>query len=227
MKEISIIGLGGIGSILVGVLSRFESFSEGSESQINLVDGDDYEVKNLERQEFSSVGGNKATTKRDELQSKFRNVTFKSLPIYINESNVKYIVKENSTVFVCVDNHKTRKIVSDAAESLSDVTIISGGNELVDGNVQIFIKKGGIKVTPGLTDYHPEIKNPLDKLPNEMSCEELSHSEPQLLFTNLTVATCMTWAYYNILKGNDLSGSEIYFDISKMKLDSKDRKVKQ
>lgn len=225
MKEITIIGLGGIGSILADVMSRYENFADEN-TKINLVDGDDYEVKNLKRQQFTKVGVNKATSKKEELESKFSNITFKEHPYFINKGNVENIITENSIVFVCVDNHKTRKIVNDTAESLKDVTIISGGNELVDGNVQIFIKRGGEKITPSLADYHPEIANPEDKLPSEMSCEELVKSVPQLLFTNLTVATCMTWAYHNILKGNELSGSEIYFDISKMKLDSKQRKVR-
>ena len=225
MKEISIIGLGGIGSILIDLISRYENFSNEI-TKVKLVDGDIYEVKNLERQHFDKIGINKALSKKEELENKFRNVIFEEHSYFINKSNVETIITENSIIFVCVDNHKTRKIVNDATESLKDVIIISGGNELVDGNVQIFIKKRGEKFTPSLTDYHPEIANPVDKLPSEMSCEELIKSEPQLLFTNLTVATCMTWAYYNILIGNELFVSEIYFDISKMKLDSKQRKVR-
>lgn len=224
MKEISIIGLGGIGSFLVGPISRFEE-SLNSPVTINLIDGDEYELKNLDRQEFAEIGKNKATTKKEELRSKFTRVVFNDYPVFITEDNVSDFVKENSIVFLCVDNHKTRKIVDMAAEKLQDIILISGGNELVDGNVQIFIKKGGEKITPSLSDYHNEINNPEDKLPTELSCEELMNSEPQLLFTNLGVATCMTWAYRNALSGN-FKFSEIYFDIDLMRVSPKERKPK-
>jgi len=58
-----------------------------------------------------------------------------------------------------------------------------------------------------------------------MSCEELQNSEPQLFFTNLGVATIMCWSYYNI-KNNDLTNSEIYFDINKMRAHSTFREPK-
>lgn len=224
MKEISIIGLGGIGSLLVGAISRYEE-SLREAATINLVDGDEYEIKNLDRQEFNEIGKNKATTKKQELQTRFRNIIFNDHPVFITENNVNEFVKENSIVLLCVDNHKTRKIVDMAADRLQDVILISGGNELIDGNVQIFVKKGGEKITPSLSDYHREIDNPEDKLPTELSCEELMHSEPQLLFTNLGVATCMTWAYRNALSDN-FKYSEIYFDIDQMKVNSKERKPK-
>ena len=54
-----------------------------------------------------------------------------------------------------------------------------------------------------MTDYHPEIENPLDKSPDEMSCEELSHAEPQLYFTNFMVAGHMCSAFYNIIERNN------------------------
>ncbi len=224
MKEVSIIGLGGIGSLLAGVISRFEG-SLNDSTTINLIDGDEYELKNLDRQEFGEIGKNKATTKKEELQSKFRNIAFMDHPVFVTENNVGDFVKENSIVLLCVDNHKTRKIVDMAAEKLQNIVLISGGNELIDGNVQIFVKKGGEKITPSLSDYHKEIDNPEDKLPTELSCEELMNSEPQLLFTNLGVATCMTWAYRNALSDN-FKFSEIYFDIDLMKVSSKERKPK-
>lgn len=224
MREVSIIGLGGIGSILARFISQYEE-SKREAITINLIDGDKYEIKNLDRQDFIGVGKNKSLAKKEELEHRFRNIIFKDYPIFINDGNVSDIVKENTTVLMCVDNHKTRKIVDMEADKLQDIVIISGGNELTDGNVQIFVKKGGEKLTPSLSDYHHEIDEPADKLPTELSCEELMNSEPQLLFTNLSVATCMTWAYRNVSL-NNFKNSEIYFDIDLMKVNSKERKPK-
>jgi len=114
-------------------------------------------------------------------------------------------------------------LINDRALQLNNLIIISGGNEFTDGNVQIFIRKDGSNVTPSLTDYHPEIEEADDKSPEEMSCEELSKSEPQLLFTNLMAATLMCCSFLNVLKEN-YSVSEIYFDIETMKTLGKSRK---
>jgi len=219
--EISIIGLGGIGSVLSNTLSRYID-SKQTPVTINLIDGDRYEAKNLERQEFTSFG-NKATVKSRELSEKFRNINFRDYPTFVDNITAPEIIKENSMIFVAVDNHKTRKLVSDYAKKLNDIIIISGGNELTDGNIQIYIKKGGVELTPNLTDYHPEIENAEDKSPNEMSCEELSKSAPQLFFTNFMVAAHMCSAFYNIIEKNNYKISEVYFDLLTMNSNSKVR----
>jgi len=221
-SEISIIGLGGIGSVLSNTISRFiESKQNVPIVNMNLIDGDEYEEKNLSRQEFE-LFGNKAESKCLELSRKFSYIKFNSYPVYVDKNNIKEIIKDNYIVFVAVDNHKTRKLISKHAENLSDIIIISGGNELTNGNVQIFIRKEGKFITPSLTDYHPEIDNPIDKSPFEMSCEELSKSEPQLYFTNFMVVAHMCSAFYNIIENNKQI-SEVYFDLLTMNSNSKIR----
>jgi len=222
--NIVIIGLGGVGSILSERLSRFLNYSRDERSRILLVDGDTYEMKNYERQEFSQLG-NKAEIKSVELQMIYPNMSYEAFPSYVNEGNLIEVIKDNAIVFLCVDNHKTRMIVSRYCQNLQNVTLISGGNEFTDGNVQIYIRKGGVDLTPDLCAYHPEIANPDDKLPEEMSCEELSHSDPQLYFANLGVATLMCWAFYNAVVQGDHTRSEVYFDMLSMSADSKIRKV--
>jgi len=224
MERIVIIGLGGIGSILCDKVSRFVNFKKDQETSITLVDGDYFEEKNFERQEFFGFG-NKASVKASELRARYEKINYTDIPYFVDENILPKVIEEGDTVFLAVDNHKTRKLVSDYAKNLKDITIISGGNDLVDGNVQIYVREGGEDITPSLTDYHPEIENPEDKLPNEMSCEELQNSEPQLFFTNLGVATIMCWSYYNI-KNKDLKSSEIYFDINKMRAHSTSREPK-
>lgn len=223
---ISIIGLGGVGSILAGRLCRFLNYSkEIVDPVLLLVDGDAYEQKNYERQEFTRLGS-KATIQTDDLTMQYPDISFESFTEYINPDNISNVIKNNDIVFLCVDNHKTRKVVSDYCKTLQNVTLISGGNELTDGNVQLYVRKGGKDLTPDLCVYHPEINNPDDKLPDEMSCEELSHSEPQLYFTNLGVATIMCWVFYNAIIKGQTNRSEVYFDILNMTTDAKTRVVK-
>ena len=225
--NVKVVGLGGIGSIVCEGMSRFLNYEKSLNyfPQMTLIDGDKFETKNHERQNFITEGENKAETKKKELHERFKNMVFGSERVFVNNENISKLIKEKDIVMLCVDNHKTRKVVSDYCSKLSDITLISGGNELEDGNVQIFVKKSGQKITPSLTDYHKELDNPGDKSPEELSCEELSKSEPQLYFTNLMAASYMLTAFYNVWKGR-LDFSEIYFDNVTMKADSKIRKVK-
>lgn len=224
--NIKIIGLGGVGSVLSEKVCRFVEHLQDVQSSITLVDGDAYERKNLERQEFLEFG-NKATIKEVELSRKFSGINISHIPYFVNEEIISEVIEENDTVLLGVDNHKTRKLVSDFCKELHDVTLISGGNEFTDGNVQIYVRREGKDLTPDLSSYHPEIQNPVDKSPDEMSCEELSQSEPQLFFTNLGVATIMCWAFYNVAIKENYKFSEVYFDVLTMSADSKFRSVKR
>jgi len=224
--NIKIIGLGGVGSILIERLCRFLNYSQVDTSfVVTLIDGDEYEDKNLERQEFTRLG-DKAEIKANDLKIKYLNLNIDYIIDYINTDTISRGISEKDIVFLCVDNHKTRMVVSNYCKTLNDVILISGGNELTDGNVQIYIRKGGVDITPDLCAYHSEIATPTDRSPDEMSCEELSKSEPQLYFTNLSVATIMCWAYYNVVVQQNIDASEIYFDMSRMSVDAKTRIVK-
>jgi len=224
MKNYSvvIIGLGGIGSILCEKIFRFLNYLDEVKVNVTLVDGDDFELKNHERQEFSMLG-NKAEVKANDLKYKFDQISVDAIPRFVNPYTIEEIVKEKDIVLLAVDNHKTRNIVSNYCKELRDVTLISGGNELTDGNVQIYIRRGGRDLTPDLGAYHPEIQSPRDRTPEEMSCEELSKSEPQLYFTNLGAATLMCWVFYNVVVKENYKFSEVYFDILTMLSDSKVR----
>lgn len=223
--QIVIVGLGGIGSSLCESLARFINYSTDLHPEILLVDGDEYEPKNFERQVFLDMG-NKAEVKADELLMKFPNLRVDSYDAYINEANIAEVIRNGDIVFMCVDNHKTRMIVNNYCKNLTDVTLISGGNEFEDGNVQIYVKKGGQDLTPDLCAYHPEIANPDDRLPEEMGCEELAQSAPQLYFTNLYVATLMCCAFYNVVVKEEYERSEVYFDVRTMSADAKIRILK-
>lgn len=223
--NIKIIGLGGVGSILVERLCRFLNYTRGVNANITLIDGDEYEAKNYERQEFSTFG-NKAEVKASDLDIQFPDIEIDVFPAFVNEVTTAEVIKEGDIVFLCVDNHKTRNIVNSYCKNIKNVTLISGGNELVDGNVQIYIRKDGSDVTPDIASYHPEIADPDDQLPEDLSCEQLSQSDPQLYFANLGVATIMCWSFYNAVIKNDIQASEVYFDITQMSSRPQTRVVK-
>ena len=112
-----------------------------------------------------------------------------------------------------VDNHASRHLADEHAATLRDLTLISGGNDFEDGNLQVYLRRDGRDLTPRLSRYHPEIARPQDRHPAELSCEELmAAGAPQLLFTNLMVASLMLNAFYALRL--DLPGyCEVYLDI--------------
>lgn len=216
--KIVIVGLGGIGSHLVRPLCRYMCETQEGELFVVLIDGDTFELRNESRQEFNEFG-NKAEVLARELSGKYHQISITSKPWYVSEDNVYLAINNGDIVFSCVDNHATRKLLSDRCGELDDVALISGGNDYIDGNVQVFIRSNGEDITPSITHFHPEIDNPQDKNPSEMSCEELAQSgSPQLIFTNLLASAWMLTVFWNILKWQEedyitpFRYSEIYFD---------------
>ena len=211
MLEIKAIGIGGIGCALLPFLCRYLQYS-GERARLTLIDGDRFERGNAARQAFSGLG-NKAEVKSRELAREFEALAFRSMPEYVTEDNVARLIGEGEVVFLMVDNHASRNLVSRHVSSLADLTLISGGNDYEDGNVQVYVRQGGRDLTPSLARYHPEIASPQDRNPAAMSCEELmAAGAPQLLFANLMVASLMLNAFYALRQGR-LNYSEVYLDI--------------
>ena len=211
MLDIKLIGIGGIGCALLPHLARYLQ-SNGERARLTLVDGDAFEVRNGDRQAFSELG-NKAKVKASELARQFEDLSVRAVSEFVTPENVGKIIRSGDVVILAVDNHKTRRLVSDHCQVLSEVTVISGGNDYTDGNVQIYVRLADRDVTLPLTRFHPEIADPRDRSPHEMSCDELSQEAvPQLLFTNLAVASAMLNAFYAWRQGK-LRYGEVYLDI--------------
>ena len=212
MKRIVVIGAGGIGTHLLLPLCRYlDNISE--KVDVVILDGDQYEVKNATRQNFVKLG-NKAQSSRDLLLEQFPDLEIQAKPVFLSEENIFAYIEEGDIVFACVDNHATRLLLSDYCATLSNVVLISGGNEFSDGNIQVYHRRKGADKTPPLTFLHPEIAKPTDRNPNEMSCEELSQAgSPQLIFANLTAASMMLNAFWVATQQSTLPYTEVYFDL--------------
>lgn len=123
-----------------------------------------------------------------------------------------------------MDNHRTRKLVSDRAEVLDNITVISGGNDYTDGIVQVHVRRDGKNLTlPLANKYHPEILNPQDKYPaDEGRRQESNAKQPQLLITNNAVAATMLSVFYGIQNGrherNPSEYGEFYLDVLSVKI---------
>ena len=140
-ERIVLVGLGGIGSQLLPSLVRYVAFRPEPCPMLVLVDGDAYEPANRTRQVFpeSAIGSNKA----EALAEVYRGLTVQGIADYLTEANVADIIRDGDAVLLAVDNHWTRFVVDKHLATLDEVTLISGGNDETDGNVQLVRRRGG------------------------------------------------------------------------------------
>ena len=225
-STIKVIGLGGVG----GIVARYCSiFLASLQQPVRLVciDGDSFEPDNASRMMFSALG-NKAVVIINELSDKFIETQLSLLAIeeYVTEENIHNLIQNDDIILLAVDNHATRKLVSDFCSHQRSIVLISGGNDGVEisstgrqlqgtyGNCQVYIRNEGKDISPSLKHYHQEIANPEDVLPDAKSCSELLLSVPQILFTNLATASAILNTFWLYIC-NSLPYSELAFDISK------------
>src|ERR1700744_2720658 len=90
-KRIKVIGLGGIGSYLVEPLCRYLSHQKDY-VELTLVDGDAYEDRNRQRQQFSDKG-NKAIITMESLRPKFPEIHFRNKSEFVTDDNVVPLIR--------------------------------------------------------------------------------------------------------------------------------------
>jgi len=194
------IGLGGIFEGYFPHVLLFHAIGIIRFSQIVLVDGKQFREENRARQYYQQLRS-KAVERREHWEGTYPDLPLRSRVVYVDASNVQEIVPDGAIVLLSPDNHATRKVVSEHAETLPDILLISGGNDGIDkakgedgteGAVIVHWRKESEDLTAPLTLYHPEIREPDDRLPSAMSCMELAQAgQPQLLATNLLVGHAM------------------------------------
>lgn len=226
LGDVKQIGVGGVG----GPLARYGALylaALDADTRMVLVDGDSFEPSNAARMLFAG-GGNKADVVRDDLLACLgeSRLSLEAIPEYVTPVNVGDLIREGDVVLLAVDNHATRKLVSEfCAAERREICVISGGNDGVGrdaagrelrgtaGNCQIYIRRDGADLTPPLAEHHPEIAQPADRRPDEVSCTELVESVPQIVFANLMAASSMLNALWLYLCGA-LHYPELVFDIA-------------
>ena len=165
---------------------------------------------------------------RDEIRSYLgadTPLTLIAITEYITPENVDRLILETDIVIAAVDNHATRRLLDDRCGRLRDVCLISGGNDGVGldvsgtmrrgtyGNCQTYLRRDGKDLTPSLTLFHPEIREPADRLPSERGCGELVASVPQILAVNLMTAATLLNTFWLFLAGQVPYG-ELVFDVA-------------
>jgi len=226
LGDVKLIGLGGVG----GVLARYGGLylsSLDAETRLVLVDGDAFEPSNASRMLFAGAGNKAELVQQDLLRDLGESsLSVEAIPAYVTPDNIENLIQDEDIVLMAVDNHATRKLVSDFCESRREnICLISGGNDGIGedstgrvlrgtaGNCQVYIRRDGVDLTPSLTAYHNEIRNPADKLPDASCVELVQQGVPQILLANLMVAVSMLdslWLYLC----DALHYEELTFDIA-------------
>lgn len=207
-RRVIVGGLGGVGSWLADAFGRVLNVHAPG-STLVLVDGDQFEPKNVSRQNFSTYG-NKAKSVALDLIEKLDNVSIVPKSAWVvsdemakdNDSDeagiglisATALLNEGDIVFCCFDNAQARKLIFDAASKLDNVDIFNGGNEEDGfGSTYYYCRRNGVDITYHPGKIHDEFVNPPDKNPGELSCAERAKIEggTQLVATNLTVAAIM------------------------------------
>ncbi len=217
MKSYMMIGAGGTGTHFVGpALAYLESYhrNRGEEWQFAIIDGDNFDEGNLERQLFDPgyVKQNKA-----EAVAKMHNrYPVVAVPNFIGRAELEQIFDEGDTVFICADNHSIRALVQERALQLQDCVVINAGNELHDGNVQLWVRENGENATPKLTYMHPEIEYSGSDDRAGMSCQQAAQlpGGGQLILANQQAAAWMLAALWRYHEGAWRTGwTELQYDL--------------
>jgi molybdopterin/thiamine biosynthesis adenylyltransferase len=217
------IGAGGTGSHLIGpILPYLESHHRSpnpnvdNEWQFVVIDGDNYEAGNLERQLFtpSFVGMNKAESMADM----YNRYPIRAVPRFIGREDLQTMMNDGDVVLICADNHSIRALVQERALELANATIINAGNEMIDGTVQLFVRRDGVNETPPITFLHPEIQYIGEEDRAPMSCQQVAAlpGGGQLILANAAAAMHMMEALYRLhyAPSIPLNWTEINFDLA-------------
>lgn len=220
------IGAGGTGSFLFPALIRYLETAKrenGEDFTVTIIDGKEVAPSKLERQLFFGrfAGDNKATALAEQYETDPRTVI--PVPKYLGADNIGGI-RDDDVVLICADNFPVRARIEAHALTLANVTIINGGNEMVDGSLQIWIRRDNVDITPPLSQGHPEILRADKDDPSVLSCQQIAElpGGQQTIIANMMSATAMLnairqlhrWeATRNTTNAPLPPGEEVFFDL--------------
>ena len=112
-KRVFVAGCGGLGGYLIELMARL---GVGS---IRAVDGDVFDVSNLNRQLLSQeplIGQSKASCAALHCQSINSDVQFEGIHTYITQNNAQELIRDCDIVLDGLDNIQSRKILAKACQ---------------------------------------------------------------------------------------------------------------
>ena len=132
-SQVAIIGLGGLGGTVLEILCRM-----GIGSLI-LIDGDEFEESNLNRQFLSTpdiLGLPKAVAAKQRINTINPGVACKVHTEFLTEDNAKGLLYASDVVVDCLDSIETRFVLETAAKQLT-IPLVSGAVAGFSGQVTV------------------------------------------------------------------------------------------
>ncbi len=213
--KIIMLGAGGTGGHIAPHLYRLLHTLDRP-VKIIIADGDVIEQKNLVRQNFiaSDLGRNKAQTLAERYSSAFGMETL-YIPEFIeSEARLTELVTPDtypagpysgqrveglSILIGAVDNNRSRQLCHAVFKKAGNLIYIDSGNGEHAGQVVCGIRRNGKTYYKPIGDLYPDVLEPTDKFPTELSCAEAAVSAPQSIVANIMAATAVVSYLYNIL----------------------------
>lgn len=214
--NIIVIGAGGTGGNLLPMLAKLIKGRE--DVSITIVDGDDVELKNLERQPFlsSDIGLNKAQVLSDKLNMAF-DLNTSYVPVFINELSQLESIAINkintlNIIIGAVDNHNCRIVLEKFFNKQRNVVYIDSANEDYFGDVIMGVKFNNTVFHKTRGMYRPmEVFSGTKRVKNT-SCLIKVNENPQHLPANMMAATIVLKLLSDVLVENDVRVTFINFD---------------
>lgn len=226
-----VVGAGGVGGWLLEGLARMLEYRAPG-SMLVIVDGDNFEPKNKERQNFAEMG-NKAEVRAKELAPLFPKTFVVPMASWVVEEGPKTddeeadgpgnriaaakLLLDGDVVFAVVDNFACRKLLFETARGYDNIDVFTGGNdENLYGSVYHYQRRDGRDITDNPVDTMPELADPPDRNPGMLSCQERAELEggTQLVATNFAVAAWLLGrTQHCIIEENIPEVAEVFFDL--------------
>ncbi len=133
--KIAVIGCGGIGGETIEMLARM------GVGELNLVDEDAFDLSNLNRQTLASlkeVGLDKSQVAKEKVRLINPYVKVNFFNETVTDKNVDEIIADSDIVIDCLDNVKTRVIVSRCAKN-KNIPFIHGAIHGTMGQITVFM----------------------------------------------------------------------------------------
>lgn len=226
--KVVMLGAGGTGAHIAPHLYRL-LYALKRPVKFIICDGDAVEPKNLVRQNFTQadLGENKARVIAERYSEAFGLET-SYVPSFIESTErleelirpkvfrtgnyvrggqgnilVEEMVSELVILIGAVDNNRSRKLCHEVFLKVRDLIYIDSGNGEYTGQIVCGVRRTGKTFYKPVGMLYPEVNDPEDLFPTEVSCADASVSAPQTIVANLMAATAVVTIIYNILVMGD------------------------
>lgn len=220
LNSVMVIGVGGVGGWLIEPLTKLLSYHPHGTKMIYVVDGDEVEKSNLNRQNFSQENVGLSKTRAIYKKTKLAEINY--IPKYLTYKTANDIfqyLKEPFLLVTSVDNQKTRKLIYNKLKSFQDYYWINPSNGYDNSQTSIHIKRRGVENTSDPKQRYANLRENLNEVEEEEGegCEVLSVFSPQLLAANY-MASCSTLMMVNNILDDRHLNEEIIGSLDRLGL---------